>query len=1030
MTRIEIPPRLAALLRGSPLEAPIGLLVDRVSVILADNKLPFFPDYTDHGINHVNDVLRSEVELVPKAVWDRSTADADPRLLNDVDAAVIVGATLLHDIAMHLRPAGFLELVSDATRFKPLPWFREQQEEHATDRAWPDLWKDYVLEARRFSDRALGEIIGHDAVREDRKFHALTAAVGDWTENHRLVVGEFIRRHHARLAHEVAIYGFPGLRVGYGGDAFPAIGEREHSLKDLADLIGLTARSHGMSLRVCKAYLDEHYERDLRPMGSAVLFPMALLRVADYLQIDHQRAPAVLLQLREPQSPVSVREWKKHRAVRKIGESTDPRARMVTVSKDVSLELFLQLRDLLDGLQGELDHSTAVLDEAYGARADLGLNHLGLSIRRVHSNLTSPAFMDSLSFVPERTGFSADPHLLTLLVKPLYGDYPGVGVRELMQNSVDAVRELHAWCEAHKTDVASLSLPDQEDDVLIDFIQETKGGRWVLCVSDKGIGMTADTIQNYFLRAGASFRQSAAWSEEFRAADGRSRVARSGRFGVGAFATFLLGSRFTLWTRHVTSKEGDGFVVSVSQESSLVEITRTSGLRLGSRIEVDLAPRVSKLLKLEDGSVDGYQQVNQATDWFCWEWPSVTRRVVTSEGSLRLRPSDSFDLGRSVAPDGWFEIQPKRCSKVYWSTAHGPKFVCNGLRIAGPGVSEAEPQLDYWPQGIHLRRPGMLGIVDQDEELPLNVQRFGFSHDDLGFVGDLCRDVTMSYLGHALVNGPQALGIPSRGDTWPRTHPLASPVAIASDYYRRWRRREGIAWCVAASGMVPVDPWLFGVLGVSRCVLFGSILERSTVDPSNLAPRRVDIDSEATINWTLVHSTQENARRSILALPSFFAGIVDRDLLRSRTVIVARVDAILPLKIHPLSTTSRTRRPWGVAEIENGTIDPSPVSEKLLTSALKRIAQKDDIEALEFFVVEIDLATKAQQPDSIMASVWSETIGAVPIPFDQKGRLALIERGRQHPELRRHIEYWEKEKRRAATAEADEGARTSSTEDE
>ena len=63
----------------------------------------------------------------------------------------------------------------------------------------------------------------------------------------------------------------------------------------LADLIGLTARSHGTSLRVCKSYLESSplYLGTPTPMGTAVLYPMALLRVADYLQIDRQRAPAV-----------------------------------------------------------------------------------------------------------------------------------------------------------------------------------------------------------------------------------------------------------------------------------------------------------------------------------------------------------------------------------------------------------------------------------------------------------------------------------------------------------------------------------------------------------------------------------------------------------------------------------------------------------------------------------------------------------------------------------------------------------------
>jgi hypothetical protein len=62
MAKIEFPKQLKSLLEESNLSGPIRLLADRVGEILADNKLPFFPDYTDH----VNCVLKSEVELVPR----------------------------------------------------------------------------------------------------------------------------------------------------------------------------------------------------------------------------------------------------------------------------------------------------------------------------------------------------------------------------------------------------------------------------------------------------------------------------------------------------------------------------------------------------------------------------------------------------------------------------------------------------------------------------------------------------------------------------------------------------------------------------------------------------------------------------------------------------------------------------------------------------------------------------------------------------------------------------------------------------
>lgn len=139
MAKIEFPKQLEELLKDSELLAPIRLLADRVGTILADNRLAFFSDYTDHGIDHVNCVLKSEMELTPKEVWEE-------RLLCDADAAVIIGATLLHDIAMHLQPHGFLELVNNDSRFQPLSWFREDHEGYKADLPWYELWLDYVRE--------------------------------------------------------------------------------------------------------------------------------------------------------------------------------------------------------------------------------------------------------------------------------------------------------------------------------------------------------------------------------------------------------------------------------------------------------------------------------------------------------------------------------------------------------------------------------------------------------------------------------------------------------------------------------------------------------------------------------------------------------------------------------------------------------------------------------------------------------------------------------------------------------------------
>src|SRR3954454_1168639 len=109
MARIDFPKLLKQLLDESELQAPIRALADQAGKILADNKLPLFPDYTDHGTDHISRVLKAEAELVPREVWENSTQDSNPRVLCDVDAIVIIGATILHNIAMHVRERGFLE---------------------------------------------------------------------------------------------------------------------------------------------------------------------------------------------------------------------------------------------------------------------------------------------------------------------------------------------------------------------------------------------------------------------------------------------------------------------------------------------------------------------------------------------------------------------------------------------------------------------------------------------------------------------------------------------------------------------------------------------------------------------------------------------------------------------------------------------------------------------------------------------------------------------------------------------------------
>ena len=84
---------LTTLSRAPRLKAAVdGAIVD-FSAWFDDSKVPFFPDYTDHGIDHLTKLLATaEALIAPRA---RAVITAS-------DVAVLILSSLLHDSAMHL----------------------------------------------------------------------------------------------------------------------------------------------------------------------------------------------------------------------------------------------------------------------------------------------------------------------------------------------------------------------------------------------------------------------------------------------------------------------------------------------------------------------------------------------------------------------------------------------------------------------------------------------------------------------------------------------------------------------------------------------------------------------------------------------------------------------------------------------------------------------------------------------------------------------------------------------------------------
>jgi hypothetical protein len=689
---LNVPSRIQEKLRlDSGVESHVLATFRDLDGWIRDSKVVFFPEYTDHGEAHVNGVLETASALIDDDSWS---------LLNARDAAILAISAAIHDCALHLSEDSFLSIISST---------EDGQSRYFTDMPWQRLWSDFLALASRYDGLKLKLLFG-----DTEPIRKPPVDAQKMTRRDRLLIGEFLRGCHTRIAEEIACHGIPGLH-----------GKRVQMVDGpqwMHELSGLVARSHGIPIRAVLDVLDRRQWRTANEVH--VPYLMAVLRVADYLQIQSERAPVGQLAVRALRSPLSQGEWQLHKSIYDLNWTLDdPEAMHVEVRPD-NAATFLKTRALLRSIQDELDESWAVLGEVYGRTPPL--NGLGLRLRRIRSNLDDQTRLENeLDFAPYEAKFDTSRgELLKLLVRPLYGDHPEFGIRELLQNSVDACRER----------LASGAVAGGTEPAVTISISEEVGDYW-LTVEDSGIGMTTDVIRNFFLKAGASFRSSDTWRKEFINPDGHARVLRSGRFGVGALAPFLLGDIMRVTTRHVGAERGLCFQAGLDDEN--IEL-RYAECKPGTTIRVCLDRKVAE--KILDQSQQHYSR--NSSDFYCLLAPSVTRRYLGKE----LTPNLTVPQPEAPLPDHWRRCYSPDFQDIQWSYWHEDSrgfqvssgLVCNGIRVEGAEYNSPHYLNLRWSEEaqIDLRAP-LLSVFDRDARLPLNLQRTALNaplpfRDELG----------------------------------------------------------------------------------------------------------------------------------------------------------------------------------------------------------------------------------------------------------------------------------------------------------
>lgn len=291
------------------------------------------------------------------------------------------------------------------------------------------------------------------------------------------------------------------------------------------------------------------------------------VRIVDLLDLGEDRTPFALWKFVAPRNSISSGEWRKHRALSPVSVESVGAARRVVVSGVADSPLILaRLQDLESWVQEEFGDAIALLrtmPERY---------HLDLDSRLAWS-------VQAIGFEPVRLRFELQREsLLSALAGELYGGTGYAFVRELLQNSIDAIDTRMAMLAAYGTRL---------EGGRIDVVLRESGDRVDVTWRDNGIGMDLNVLSGFFAKIGSSWYQ----SHEFRKLNlGLDPISR---FGVGILSCFSVAETMRLTTRRdpAATVEASGLSVEIVSRDAHFRVERIKDVPIGTSISMAVATK-------------------------------------------------------------------------------------------------------------------------------------------------------------------------------------------------------------------------------------------------------------------------------------------------------------------------------------------------------------------------------------------------------------------------------------------------------
>ncbi|MCP3371918.1 HD domain-containing protein [Bradyrhizobium cajani] len=452
-----------------------------------------FAEYTVHDFSHVEKMLDDLEWIIPAESKSRMTP---------ADWLLIVLSIYFHDLGLIVTEDEFSN--RDKAAFQE---FCNNVLFASTD------GKDYQIKV---------ETLGQD--KAERFFYQ-----------------EFVRYNHAKRV-RAWIEGTPSDALGY------AKAQREELARLFAHIdpdfrrdLAIVCESHNLDdlddlgkYKIFKPYGQRSEE------SANILYAAVILRTTDLLQITRQRAPSVMFRMINATDPISQVEWAKQNAVKAVipKPASDKSGQVNSSIQSDTISVYAKYdnENGFFGLTSYLAYADKQLKYAFGcvqkSKAQTA-NWLDFPWKGIDDSQ-----VEAVGFIPRPFEFQIDQaKILDLLTgHTLYND-SSVAIRELVQNSIDAVR---LQCDLQKVDSFS------HGRISIHW----NSAELTLTITDNGTGMTQDIIERHLLSVGSSRYQDAKFKEQ------NPTFSPISRFGIGVLSAFMVADNVQIATFHDEQTEG------------------------------------------------------------------------------------------------------------------------------------------------------------------------------------------------------------------------------------------------------------------------------------------------------------------------------------------------------------------------------------------------------------------------------------------------------------------------------------------